>query len=99
MRLKLVVQGLYLAHRVNTLVGTLLHLHVALQQPISKADVRSLAQCLELLKAIQAQYARRSSMLSASATHLLFFAQCRLHKVTAPLHNRNASGTVSWSSC
>ena len=40
MRLKLVVQGLYLANRLNTAISTILHLHVSLQQPISKADVR-----------------------------------------------------------
>jgi len=39
-RLKLVVQGLYLANRLSTLVTTVLHLHVALAQPISKAEVR-----------------------------------------------------------
>ena len=39
-RLKLVVQGLYLANRLSMLVTTIMHLHVALQQPISKAEVK-----------------------------------------------------------
>eukprot|EP00854_Cymbomonas_tetramitiformis_P025737 gene25737-31480_t len=49
-RLKLVVQGMYLASRVRVLLQTCIHLHVALDQPITKHEIRCLAQCMELIK-------------------------------------------------
>jgi hypothetical protein len=46
------------------------------------------AQCLEMLKAIQSQYVRRAGLIASSATHLLFFAQCKLHTMLAPVRDQ-----------
>jgi hypothetical protein len=66
-RLKLVVQGLYLANRLSMLVTTIMHLHVALQQPISKAEVRMRA--LDLPSDSSASYPWGQQRLPTRETH------------------------------
>lgn len=43
---------------------------------------------MEMLKAIQSQYVRRAGLIASSATHLLFFAQCKLHLMLAPVRDQ-----------
>jgi hypothetical protein len=62
--------------RLRTVLQTAIHLHVALEAPISKARVRVLAQSAELLQAILSAYNRKKTEVLLEAGVYLCGAVC-----------------------
>lgn len=77
-RVRLLSNGLFIAQRLRTLLQVAIHLHVSLEAPISKAELRVLAQMAEVLQAILSAYSRRKTEIALEAPHLLSFALGRL---------------------
>lgn len=75
----LILKGLILAKRVQTMMHTLVNLHLALGIPMQKRVVRPLYTCIEILKAVEFMFARKNpilaectSLLIRQVTHSLF---------------------------
>jgi hypothetical protein len=77
-RVRLLSNGLFIAQRLRNLLQVAIHLHVSLEAPMSKAELRVLAQTAELLQAILSAYNRRKTEIVLEAPHLLSFALGRL---------------------
>lgn len=67
----LILKGLILAKRVQTMMHTLVNLHLALGIPMQKRVVRPLYTCIEILKAVEFMFARKNPILAESASLLL----------------------------
>ncbi|KAL3664094.1 hypothetical protein V7S43_010979 [Phytophthora oleae] len=67
----LILKGLILAKRVQTMMHTLVNLHLSLQIPMPKRVVRPLYTCNEILKAVEFMFARKNPILAESSSHLL----------------------------
>ncbi|KDO19274.1 hypothetical protein SPRG_21586 [Saprolegnia parasitica CBS 223.65] len=67
----LIVKGLILARRVQTMMQTLVQLHLLLKIPMPKRIVRPLYQCIEMTKAIEFMMARKNPILAESAALVL----------------------------
>ena len=66
----LYLQGLLFAHNISHLVKTIMNLHVALSKPMTKTFVLALCQLIELLKAIEHTFHRRSMLIAESINHI-----------------------------
>eukprot|EP01137_Pigoraptor_chileana_P013132 Opistho-2@66313 len=60
----LFVQGVLYAHSMCNLIKSAMNLHVTLEVPMTKSIARSLCSLIELLKAIEATYHRRSMAIA-----------------------------------
>lgn len=73
-----VLQGLLYAYNISHLVKTIMNLHVALAKPMTKTAVHALCRLIELLKAIEHTYHRRSMLIASTINdvqcHLCFTA-------------------------
>uniref|UniRef100_K3X002 WASH complex subunit 4 n=1 Tax=Globisporangium ultimum (strain ATCC 200006 / CBS 805.95 / DAOM BR144) TaxID=431595 RepID=K3X002_GLOUD len=67
----LILKGLILAKRVQTMMHTLVNLHLALGIPMQKRVVRPLYTCIEILKAVEFMFARKNPILAESSSLLL----------------------------
>ncbi|POM78541.1 Hypothetical protein PHPALM_3922, partial [Phytophthora palmivora] len=67
----LILKGLILAKRVQTMMHTLVNMHLSLQIPMPKRVVRPLYTCIEILKAVEFMFARKNPILAESSSHLL----------------------------
>ncbi|KAF0700829.1 Aste57867_8680 [Aphanomyces stellatus] len=67
----LIVKGLILAKRVQTMMQTLLQLHMQLSIPMPKRILRPLYHCIEMNKAIEFMLARKNPVLAESASLIL----------------------------
>ncbi|ETV68222.1 hypothetical protein, variant [Aphanomyces astaci] len=67
----LIVKGLILAKRVQTMMQTLLQLHLQLNIPMPKRILRPLYHCVEMNKAIEFMLARKNPILAESAALML----------------------------
>ena len=52
-RSKLIINGMLLANQVRNMLTVMLHLHLCTNTPFVKKNIRSIAVCLEMLKAIE----------------------------------------------
>lgn len=59
-KIQLLIEGLLFAYQLRHLIATFLSLHYELERPISKQHVLSVFRLVELLKAIQHTFHRRS---------------------------------------
>ena len=100
-RVRLLSDGLFIAQRLRTLLRDAIHLCVSLEAPMSKAELRVLAQTAELLQAILGAYNRKKVDIALEAPHLLSFALGRLDGLVAPakfvLEEAIASVSTGWS--
>ncbi|RHZ12029.1 hypothetical protein DYB37_005167 [Aphanomyces astaci] len=67
----LIMKGLILAKRVQTMMQTLLQLHLQLNIPMPKRILRPLYHCVEMNKAIEFMLARKNPILAESAALVL----------------------------
>ncbi|CAK4616836.1 unnamed protein product [Aphanomyces euteiches] len=67
----LIVKGLILAKRIQTMMQTLLQLHLHLGIPMPKRILRPLYHCIEMNKAIEFMLARKNPILAESAALIL----------------------------
>jgi len=65
------IQGLLYAYSIRQLVTTTMNLHVSLQKPMTKASVLAMCRLIELLKAIEHTFHRRTAMLAESLHHIV----------------------------
>jgi WASH complex subunit 7 len=70
-RSKLVLNGLLLANQVKNHVTTNIFLHDIMQVPFKAKNIRSIAICVEMLKAIQLTYFDRINMIGENMTYML----------------------------
>lgn len=81
----LILKGLILAKRVQTMMHTLVNLHLSLQIPMPKRVVRPLYTCIEILKAVEFMLARKNPILAESSSHLLRQVAHSLFSLFRPL--------------
>lgn len=67
----LILKGLILAKRVQTMMHTLVNLHLALGIPMQKRVVRPLYTCIEILKGVEFMFARKNPILAECAALLI----------------------------
>jgi WASH complex subunit 7 len=84
-RAKLVLSGSLLANSIHNLLVTAVLGHVHAQLPFRKDTLRSLCVLVESLKALQATFHRRSTLLAENISHLIGQAQFTLKRIFAPM--------------
>ncbi|CAG5126289.1 unnamed protein product, partial [Candidula unifasciata] len=67
----LFIQGLLYAYSISHQVRGVMNLHVALSKPMTKAAVLSVCRLLELLKAIEFTFHRRTMLVTESINHII----------------------------
>ena len=87
-RAKLVIHGLLLANKIRTLLLTSIKLRLALNVPFQSRNTRALAQCVEMLKAIELTYRRRATMVADNINHMLGQTQYTLRHIFAPIRDK-----------
>ncbi|KAK2567753.1 WASH complex subunit 4 [Acropora cervicornis] len=70
-RCVLFIKGILLAHTVSYLVRTVMNMHLVLSKPLTKTAVLALCRLVELLKAIEHTFHRRSMLIAESVNHML----------------------------
>eukprot|EP00899_Mesostigma_viride_P010833 jgi/Mesvir1/19751/Mv13057-RA.1 len=84
-RLRFATQGLLAAHRLRMLILAFVQLHASLRVAVHKDGLQPLRHAVELLKAVEATFGRRSSLQAEAAPHLLALLQERLRASLLPL--------------
>lgn len=84
-RAKQLVQGIYLACRLQHLIRATLDIHVALEIPIKKEKLIYCFQGVSLLKAIEDMYHRRSSDIGQSIFQIMHLLQSQISRRLLPL--------------
>uniref|UniRef100_A0A3B3TAL3 WASH complex subunit 4 n=1 Tax=Paramormyrops kingsleyae TaxID=1676925 RepID=A0A3B3TAL3_9TELE len=69
-RCSVFVQGILYAYSISTMIKTTMNLYMSMQKPMTKASVKSLCRLVELLKAIEHTFHRRSMVVADSVTHI-----------------------------
>jgi len=87
------IQGLLYAYSIRQLVTTTLNLHVSLQKPMTKASVLAMCRLVELLKAIEHTFHRRTMLLAESLNHIV---QNISHKALTAFKTVRVSDIVCW---
>jgi hypothetical protein len=84
-RIRLLSDGIHIAHRIRNRVQETIHLHDVLEAPLTDVELRMLARGLELLHGIKSSYRRRhNTELALELQHLLGFALDRLTMLVVP---------------
>ncbi len=84
-RTTLIVQGILIARQLRSTLETLIQLHLLLNTPFQRANVRSLAIGIELLKSIQHTFRRRMGMIAENIPHLVSQTTSTLRRVFEPI--------------
>lgn len=84
-RSKLVLNGILLANQVRNLVTVNIHMHLLLEAPFRGKNIRSLAVCSEMLKAVQLTYTRRVSMIAENVAQMLSQSAAALRGIFTPI--------------
>ncbi|XP_052679123.1 WASH complex subunit 4-like isoform X3 [Crassostrea angulata] len=69
-RCVLFIQGVLHAYNISHLVRTTMNLHVAMSKPMTKSCLLSLCRLIELLKAIEHTFHRRTMLIAESVNHI-----------------------------
>ena len=82
---KLLHRGVVLAALIKTEVTTVINMHLALQQVLHARLLKPIAQCVELLKAIEGMFRRKETVFVQLMAHISTI-ECRdLHKLLSPV--------------
>eukprot|EP00753_Platysulcus_tardus_P017866 PLAT6610.1.p1 GENE.PLAT6610.1~~PLAT6610.1.p1 ORF type:complete len:1231 (-),score=773.83 PLAT6610.1:251-3664(-) len=73
-----VIKGVLLAYRVRSVMHTFLNLHLLHSLPMTRAHIPVLSQCVQLLKAIEAAFARKEYVIAEAMPHMLLLYAARL---------------------
>nr|KAG5706407.1 hypothetical protein BaRGS_033168 [Batillaria attramentaria] len=90
-RCVLFIQGLLYAYNISHLVKTVMNLHVSLQKPMTKTAVLSLCRLIELLKAIEHTFHRRTMLVAESINHVVQFLSFKALNALATAKKRITS--------
>ncbi|XP_057296069.1 WASH complex subunit 4-like isoform X2 [Hydractinia symbiolongicarpus] len=67
----LFIQGVKYAFNISHMIRTIMNLHVALSKPMTKSAVLAFCRLIELLKAIECTFHRRSMYVAESINHII----------------------------
>ena len=81
LRGQLLLTGQLLALRISNLVQTMMNLHLTLDVPLRKTSIAPLRECIELLKAIERMFVRKSSVIAESMALLTKQYAIALHSI------------------
>ncbi|CAH1784090.1 unnamed protein product, partial [Owenia fusiformis] len=70
-RCTLFIQGMLYACTISHNVRTTMNMHFSMQKPMTKSSVLALCKLIELLKAIEMTFHRRSMLVAESVNHIL----------------------------
>uniref|UniRef100_A0A8C3RNI0 WASH complex subunit 4 n=1 Tax=Chelydra serpentina TaxID=8475 RepID=A0A8C3RNI0_CHESE len=62
--------GFLYAYSLSTIIKTTMNLYMSMQKPMTKTSVKALCRLVELLKAIEHTFYRRSMVVADSVTHI-----------------------------
>nr|XP_033806701.1 LOW QUALITY PROTEIN: WASH complex subunit 4 [Geotrypetes seraphini] len=69
-RCNIFVQGYVYACGLSNIIKTTMNLHMSLQKPMTKTSVKALCRLVELLKAIEHTFHRKSMVMADSVSHI-----------------------------
>ncbi|XP_022527985.1 WASH complex subunit 4 [Astyanax mexicanus] len=69
-RCNVFVQGILYAYSISTIIKTTMNLYMSMQKPMTKTSVKALCRLVELLKAVEHTFHRRSLVVADSVTHI-----------------------------
>ncbi|XP_039617760.1 WASH complex subunit 4 [Polypterus senegalus] len=70
-RCSIFIQGILYAYGISTIIKTTMNLHMSLQKPMTKTSVKALCRLIELLKAVEHMFHRRSVGTADSVSHII----------------------------
>ncbi|KAG8138232.1 hypothetical protein E2320_004147 [Naja naja] len=70
-RCNVFIQGFLYAYTLRNIITTTMNLHMSMQKPMTKTSVKALCRLVELLKAIEYTFYRRSMTVADSVTHII----------------------------
>ncbi|KAH0616974.1 hypothetical protein JD844_028502, partial [Phrynosoma platyrhinos] len=70
-RCNVFIQGFLYAYSLSNIIKTTMNLHMSMQKPMTKTSVKALCRMVELLKAIEHTFYRRSMIVADSITHII----------------------------
>ncbi|TSM52349.1 WASH complex subunit 4 [Bagarius yarrelli] len=69
-RCNVFVQGILYAYSISTIIKTTMNLYMSMQRPMTKTSVKALCRLVELLKAVEHTFHRRSLVVADSVSHI-----------------------------
>nr|XP_006633158.1 PREDICTED: WASH complex subunit 7 [Lepisosteus oculatus] len=69
-RCNVFVQGILYAYSISTIIRTTMNLYMSMQKPMTRTSVKALCRLIELLKAIEQTFHRRSMVVADSVSHI-----------------------------
>ncbi|XP_060770735.1 WASH complex subunit 4 [Neoarius graeffei] len=69
-RCNVFVQGILYAYSISTIIKTTMNLYMTMQRPMTKTSVKALCRLVELLKAVEHTFHRRSLVVADSVSHI-----------------------------
>uniref|UniRef100_A0A7N5JKP3 WASH complex subunit 4 n=1 Tax=Ailuropoda melanoleuca TaxID=9646 RepID=A0A7N5JKP3_AILME len=69
-RCNVFIQGFLYAYSISTIIKTTMNLYMSMQKPMTKTSVKALCRLVELLKAIEHMFYRRSMVVADSVSHI-----------------------------
>uniref|UniRef100_A0A8B9Q329 WASH complex subunit 7 n=1 Tax=Apteryx owenii TaxID=8824 RepID=A0A8B9Q329_APTOW len=82
-RCNIFIQGFLYAYSLSTIIKTTMNLYMSMQKPMTKTSVKALCRLVELLKAIEHMFYRRSMVVADSVTHITQHLQYQaLHSIS-----------------
>ncbi|KAK7891691.1 hypothetical protein WMY93_023654 [Mugilogobius chulae] len=69
-RCNVFLQGVLYAYSISTIIKTTMNMYMSMQRPMTKASVKALCRLVELLKAVEHTFYRRSIVVADSVSHI-----------------------------
>uniref|UniRef100_A0A671TVS3 WASH complex subunit 4 n=1 Tax=Sparus aurata TaxID=8175 RepID=A0A671TVS3_SPAAU len=69
-RCNVFVQGILYAYSISTIIKTTMNMYMSMQRPMTKTSVKALCRLVELLKAVEHTFHRRSMVVADSVSHI-----------------------------
>ncbi|TKS73206.1 WASH complex subunit 4 [Collichthys lucidus] len=63
-------QGILYAYSISTIIKTTMNMYMSMQRPMTKTSVKALCRLVELLKAVEHTFHRRSMVVADSVSHI-----------------------------
>uniref|UniRef100_G3PJT1 WASH complex subunit 4 n=1 Tax=Gasterosteus aculeatus aculeatus TaxID=481459 RepID=G3PJT1_GASAC len=64
------VRGILYAYSIGTIIKTTMNMYMSMQRPMTKTSVKALCRLVELLKAVEHMFHRRSMFVADSVSHI-----------------------------
>ncbi|EDM17083.1 similar to CG13957-PA (predicted), isoform CRA_b [Rattus norvegicus] len=64
------IQGFLYAYSISTIIKTTMNLYMSMQKPMTRTSVKALCRLIELLKAVEHMFHRRSMVVADSVSHI-----------------------------